>query len=159
MNAASGQAESNRATIERFYRAFAARDAAAMAACYCSDATFHDPAFALTGADIGRMWAMLCARGADLRIEFANVRADGCSGEADWQAWYTFSASGRKVHNVIHAQFRFTHGLIAAHVDNFDFWRWSRQALGLPGLLLGWSGFLQRKVRAQAAQALARYRP
>ena len=69
-------AESNRTLIERFYRAFAARDAATMAACYRGDATFRDPAFTLAGRDIGRMWTMLCARGADLRIEFANVTAN-----------------------------------------------------------------------------------
>ena len=150
-------AESNRTLIERFYRAFATRDAATMATCYRSDATFRDPAFTLAGRDIGRMWTMLCARGADLRIEFANVTAQADRGGADWQAWYTFSGTGRPVHNIIHADFRFADGLIAEHVDTFDFWRWSRQALGAPGWLLGWSPFLQRKVRAQAARALQNY--
>jgi ketosteroid isomerase-like protein len=150
--------ETHRALIERFYRAFASRDAATMAACYSSDATFRDPAFALTGSDVGKMWTMLCERGADLRLEFSNVQADAERGSADWQAWYTFSGTGRRVHNIIHAQFRFRDGLIVEHVDTFDFWRWSRQALGVPGMLLGWSGLLQHKVRAQAAQALQRYR-
>ena len=49
-------------------------------------------------------------------------------------------------------------GLILTHRDRFDFWAWSRQALGTPGLLLGWSGFLRDKVRAQAAKNLAAYR-
>mgnify|MGYP000423281271 CR=1 FL=1 len=48
-------------------------------------------------------------------------------------------------------------GLIIEHRDSFDFYRWSRQALGVPGLLLGWSSFLQNKVRAQAAANLKRY--
>lgn len=150
-------ADSNRALIERFYRAFAARDAETMAACYREDATFRDPAFTLVGRDIGKMWKMLCSRGADLRIEFANVKTEGEQGGADWQAWYTFSGTGRMVHNIIHADFRFADGLIMQHVDTFDFWRWSRQALGVPGWLLGWSPFLQGKVRTQAAQALQRY--
>jgi hypothetical protein len=41
--------------------------------------------------------------------------------------------------------------------DTYDFWSWSRQALGLPGLLLGWSGFLRTKVRAQAAAGLEQF--
>jgi len=61
------------------------------------------------------------------------------------------------VHNIIHAQFRFSGDTIVEHIDNFSFWRWSSQALGPVGLLLGWSPFLKAKVRAQAAQALARF--
>ena len=34
---------------------------------------------------------------------------------------------------------------------------WSRQALGTPGLLLGWSPFLRNKVRATAAANLKRF--
>ncbi|HPM68974.1 MAG TPA: nuclear transport factor 2 family protein, partial [Piscinibacter sp.] len=37
-------------------------------------------------------------------------------------------------------------------------WTWSRQALGTPGLLLGWSGFLKDKVRAKAAGNLAAFK-
>ena len=56
------------------------------------------------------------------------------------------------------AAFRFRDGLIVEHRDRFDFWRWSRQALGAPGLLLGWTPMLRNKVRAQAATKLALFR-
>jgi uncharacterized protein len=151
--AASAQAD----LIERLYRALQRRDGAAMAACYAPSATFRDPVFDLAGERIGTMWKMLCARGADLRVEFDGVAADATSGRANWQAWYTFSGSGRRVHNVIAARFRFEDGLIVEHVDEFDFWRWSRQALGPLGLLLGWSPLLRAKVRAQALRTLERY--
>jgi ketosteroid isomerase-like protein len=150
-------ASDNRELIERFYRAFQLRDAATMAACYHANATFRDPVFELRGARIGAMWRMLCSRGADLRVEFANVAAADSVGSADWQAWYTFSTSGRAVHNAIHANFRFSDGLIVEHIDAFDFWRWSRQALGPIGLLLGWSPLLRRKVQAEGARALERF--
>jgi hypothetical protein len=52
--------------------------------------------------------------------------------------------------NRIDAKFTFRDGLIVRHVDDFDFWTWSKQALGAPGLLLGWAGFFQRKVQATA---------
>ena len=145
------------ALIDRFYRAFAQRDGAAMAACYHRRATFRDPVFELTGTNIGAMWQMLCERATDLRIEFDEVHAEADHGSADWQAWYTFTQTGRPVHNVIHAEFKFAEGLIVEHVDRFDFWRWSRQALGLPGLLLGWASPLQEKVRQQAMMGLERY--
>jgi ketosteroid isomerase-like protein len=146
----------NEALITRFYEAFARHDGPAMAACYHPDATFSDPAFPdLKGKQPGAMWSMLTERGGDLVIRFSNVRADDTSGSAHWEADYTFSATGRPVKNVIEATFTFRDGLIHTHVDRFDFWTWSRQALGMSGLFLGWSGFLQRKVQAMAGKQLS----
>jgi hypothetical protein len=86
------------------------------------------------------------------------VQADDDSGRAHWEAHYRFSATKRLVHNRIDASFRFRDGLIIEHVDRFDFWAWARQALGAPGLLLGWTPMLRNKVRAQAATKLALFR-
>jgi len=58
------------------------------------------------------------------------------------------------VHNVIEAKFEFRDGLIYRHRDHFDFWRWSRQSLGIMGWLMGWSSFLQQKVSAAAMKSL-----
>ena len=99
------------------------------------------------------MWKMLCERGKDLEVSFSDIEADERSGRAHWDATYTFSAGGNLVRNSIDASFEFEDGQIVSHVDTFDFWKWSRQALGLPGLLLGWSGFLRRKVAATAASS------
>ena len=141
--------------IRRFYDAFQRRDHATMAACYAPDATFSDPVFpALRGPAVGAMWRMLCERGTDLRIEASGIEADAVRGGAHWEAWYTFSATGRLVHNIITASFQFRDGLIQSHTDSFNLYRWARQALGLKGLLLGWSSPVQGAIRAQAARAL-----
>lgn len=143
------------ALLHRFYTAFQQRDAATMSACYAADVHFSDPVFPdLRGAAAGAMWSMLCARGKDLRIAYHDVRADESRGAVRWEAWYTFSGTGRPVHNLIDAEFMFRDGRIVRHVDRFDLWRWSRQALGATGLLLGWSPLVHGKVRAQAARAL-----
>jgi ketosteroid isomerase-like protein len=146
-------------TIQRFYAAFAQLDGAAMQACYAADAQFDDEVFSLQGRQqIGGMWRMLCdatqAKGRDVwRLEASDITATG----AHWEAHYRFSATGRLVHNIIDAQIECgPDGLIRRHRDRFDFWRWSRQALGAPGLLLGWTPFLRAKVRAQAAANLAK---
>ena len=89
---------------------------------------------------------------------FARLDADARGGKAHWEADYRFSATGRMVHNVIDGVFEFSeHGLITRHRDRFDFWAWSRQALGTPGWLLGWTPFLRQKVRAQAAANLQKF--
>ena len=131
-----------------------------MVAGYAAEVRFSDPVFpALRGDQARAMWRMLCARGKDLRIEFGEVRAGDHTGSAHWEAWYTFSATGRPVHNVIEARFTFANGLITTHTDSFDLYRWSRQALGVKGTLLGWTPLVQGAIRRQAATALARSLP
>jgi hypothetical protein len=68
-----------------------------------------------------------------------------------------FTQTGRPVTNDVRATFRFADGLIAEHVDEFSFHRWSRQALGAPGLLLGWTPLLKASVRRRAAASLASF--
>ncbi len=97
---------------------------------------------------------MLCERGTDLELTHSAVETDGDTGAAHWDADYTFSGTGRRVHNEIDARFRFAGGLIAEHDDSFDLWAWSRQALGPTGLLLGWSPIVRNKIRSQARSNL-----
>ena len=144
----------NAQLIEAFYKALERRDGAAMAAFYARGAAFKDPVFNLRGDDIGAMWRMLCERGKDLRIEWRDITADASTGSAHWEAWYTFAATGRPVHNVIEAQFRFRDGLIKAHRDRFDLWRWARMAFGRKGAMLGWTPVMHRKIREQARKTL-----
>src|SRR5262245_28467462 len=126
-----------------------------MAACYHADVEFSDEVFPLLrGRRAGDMWRMLCSRSQDLELEFRDVRADDESGGAHWDARYTFSRTRRRVWNRIDATFAFRDGKIARHVDRFDFWRWSRQALGPTGLLLGWTPIVKNAVRRQAAAQL-----
>jgi len=146
------------ATIHRFYQAFARRDHCTMSGCYAAAARFSDPVFpGLRDARIGQMWRMLCERGADLRIVHGPVECEGDRCRTTWEAWYTFSATGRSVHNRVHAEFVMVDGLISEHRDHFDFHRWARQALGLKGLLLGWTPLARRAVQGQAARALERF--
>ncbi|NMO20466.1 nuclear transport factor 2 family protein [Pyxidicoccus fallax] len=144
--------------ISDFYYAFQRRDAQAMAACYHPDVEFSDPVFVgLRHGGVTAMWRMLCERGKDLQLTFRDVQADDRTGRAHWDANYTFSTTGRKVLNRIDAEFEFRDGKIVRHLDRFDFWAWSRQALGPAGLVLGWSPMLRNKVRATARKSLDKY--
>ena len=46
---------------------------------------------------------------------------------------------------------------IIEHRDDFDLWAWTRMALGLPGVLLGWTPIIQGKVRKTAGAGLDAY--
>ena len=150
----------SRETIERFYKAFAELDSKTMAACYAPDASFEDPVFQLRGrTHVGGMWAMLCAAVKksgrnDWKLEVRDITERS----AHWEPTYRFSATGRLVHNVIDAEFDIDdNGLIRRHRDRFDFWRWSRQALGPMGWLFGWTGWLRNKVQRTATRNLAKH--
>ncbi len=141
--------------VQRLYDAFQAGDGEAMQACYALDSTFRDEVFDLAGpTEIGGMWKMLLARGTDLELQVSRVEADDTTGRAHWAADYTFTQTGRKVHNEIDATFVLRDGLIVEHVDQFDFWAWSRQALGPIGLLLGWTPIVRKKVQDTARRGL-----
>jgi ketosteroid isomerase-like protein len=153
-------ADANRETIRRLYAALGECNGAAMTACYAPGAHFHDPAFGdLEGDQIGAMWRMLTSRATDLKIELRESEADEETGSAHWIARYTFSATGRHVVNDIQAKFRFAEGgLIADHVDDFDFHKWAGQALGLKGHLVALLPPLRAKAREQALGQLEAFK-
>jgi ketosteroid isomerase-like protein len=144
-----------RGIITRFYNSLDAKDADGMIACYHEDVTFNDPVFGeLDAPRAAAMWRMLTAQATDLQIRLEDIQVDGDDATARVSATYTMSPSGRKVHNKIHARFRFQDGLIVRHDDHFDLWRWTRMALGTPGLLLGWTPLMRNQVRSRVRRAL-----
>ncbi len=144
---------------ETFYQAFAARDPAAMGALYADDATFSDPVFPrLDAAGVRAMWRMLLRPGVELSVDWAVREADAGGATVEWTAHYVFPATGRTVVNRVTARLEVADGLIRRHQDRFSFYRWARQALGLPGLLIGWSPLIKAKVRSQAAARLQAFR-
>jgi hypothetical protein len=150
----------NEKTLIRFYTAFANADAETMCKCYHADAQFRDPVFdLLKGNDVCNMWKMLIKKSkGQIKIDFSDVKATEYIGSAQWIATYNFSLTNRKVVNVIKAQFQFKDGLIIKHTDDFDIWKWSKQAFGIKGYLLGWTGFFHKKVNEQALFSLKKYK-
>jgi limonene-1,2-epoxide hydrolase len=149
----------NENTIIKFYTAFANADFKTMSECYAKEIHFRDPAFGtLTGEQVTMMWKMLLERSkGNLKVIFSNCKANEFSGSVQWQATYLFSKTNRMVINNISAQFQFKDGLIIKHVDEFDLYKWSKQAFGITGFLLGWTGFFQGKIQKNAQESLQKY--
>jgi ketosteroid isomerase-like protein len=144
--------------ITTFYTAFQRLDYKTMQECYHQEATFHDPVFGhLNAAETRAMWHMLAQNAKDFSLQFSDVEAQSDQGSCHWTAIYAFSKTGRKVVNHVRSRFRFKDGKIIDQRDQFDFWHWSRQALGLTGLLLGWSSFLRHKVHHEARHKLKHF--
>lgn len=142
--------------ITTFYQAFKDGDAEKMVACYHNDIVFEDPAFGvLHGERAMEMWRMLLHRAkGTLKISYFDVHSDNLNGKASWKAEYIFSKTNRKIVNHIQASFEFKDGKLSKHTDSFDLWKWSHQALGLKGLLLGWTPFMKKQIRKQTNQLL-----
>jgi Ni2+-binding GTPase involved in maturation of urease and hydrogenase len=149
----------NENLITKFYTAFGNADAKTMSECYHPKIHFIDPAFGLLKEEqVSKMWEMLLLKSkGNIKIEFSDVIADEFNGSAKWTATYVFSKTNRKVINKIGAEFVFQDGLIIKHTDSFDVWKWSKQAFGITGQLLGWTGFFQDKIQEQALLSLKKF--
>ena len=149
----------NRDLIAKFYDSFTNGDADGMAACYSDDVLFEDPAFGeLTGDRARGMWKMLLSRGdTKPEIQYYDIDVDGDSGSVKWVAKYAYGPQKRAVVNEIAASFRFADGKIVDHRDHFDLWKWTRQAMGISGMLLGWTDFMKSKIQAKTNSMLTAY--
>lgn len=152
----------NAQLIQSFYSAFQNLDSEGMKNCYHANVHFSDPAFPeLHGKHVGAMWSMLIENlkknKNGWRLEFNNIQADDKQGSAHWEAHYTLSSTGNRVHNSIDATFTFQDGKIIRHIDSFDFYRWARMGFGVKGTLLGWAPFFKKKVQATVKNLLIKY--
>lgn len=146
--------------IHTFYQAFSKLDAETMVSCYHQNIKFHDPAFGeLNGERAKNMWRMLCdsQKNKDFRVIYSKVIANELNGTAHWEAFYTFSKTRRKVHNIINASFEFEDGKIINHQDEFILKNWAKQAIGFKGWLLGNTSFFQKKLQTQTNLMLDKY--
>lgn len=166
--------------VKVFYTCFQQRDWKGMLACYHEEVFFYDPVFEdLQAPEARAMWEMLLSSAKDLNLSFSNIKMEPTPtedlaagvvddlhdeetipdsyGSCNWVATYTFSQTGRKVVNTGKALFTFRDGKIIEHQDDFSLWKWSRQALGIPGILLGWTPFLQKKIRKKAQRSLEKF--
>ena len=146
--------------VETFYTAFKNLDSETMVSCYHDDITFKDPAFGtLKGEKAKNMWRMLCKsqKGQNFVVEASNIESSNGKVTAHWEAHYTFSKTGRKVHNIIDAEFEFKDGKIIKHTDNFNLHKWAKQAFGFKGFILGGTNFFKKKLQSQTNHLLSKF--
>lgn len=146
--------------IEIFYTALNNCDGETMVSCYHDEIIFEDPAFgALKGERAKAMWLMLCEsqRGKGFKVKFSDIKTNDNNGSAHWEAFYTFSKTGRKVHNIIDATFEFKDGLIIKHSDEFDLHKWAKQAMGIKGIFFGGLQFFKNKLQNQTNYLLDKF--
>ena len=130
-----------------------------MNSCYSDGIVFNDPVFGILQAEeVRAMWEMLCTNAKDFSLVFSNIQLlDEEYATCNWTATYTFSKTGRRVVNHIKAYMKLKEGKITEHSDAFKISKWAAQALGFKGALLGWTGFMKRKIQGNARKNLVRF--
>ncbi|MDO6438424.1 nuclear transport factor 2 family protein [Cyclobacterium sp. 1_MG-2023] len=146
----------NKALMNKFYTSFIKGDNKAMGECYHKDILFKDPVFgSLKGDRAFKMWEMLLTpKKEDLKISFDIARVSEKKGKVNWVAEYHFGEKKRKVINNVSAEFKFKEGKIIEHIDTFNLWEWSKQAMGTVGYLIGWTPFMKKKIQKSTNQKL-----
>jgi len=149
----------NEQLIAKFYTAFQQLDFNTMNSCYSDEIVFFDPAFdLLKGDEVKYMWEMLCTNASNFSLSYDNITAlDHEYYTCNWVATYTFSTTGRRVVNVVKAHMKIIDGKITEHSDAFSLHKWSSQALGFAGQLLGWNSFFQRRIKNKARKRLLKF--
>ena len=140
--------------LNQFYSSFQKGNYMGMNACYADNIRFEDPAFGVLEGDRARsIWNMLLLKGQST-ITYDIVESTLTSGKVNWTASYKYGPHKRPVINHVNATFEISNGLIISHQDKFDLWQWSRQALGMSGLFLGWSNFMKDKIQQKTNRML-----
>ncbi len=143
--------------LENFYDAFSRRDAKTMAAMYHEKASFSDPAFPdIRGQRIGMMWKMMLGNAKNFSLTYKVLFADERKAQVEWQAKYLYAGKKSVTNNVL-STLSIWDGLIVRQVDEFDFAKWAKQALGITGMLAGNTEWLRRKVQQTASDKLDTY--
>ncbi|UMB54315.1 nuclear transport factor 2 family protein [Lutibacter sp. A64] len=139
----------NKELIEKFYTSFSNGNASGMTECYHKGIQFQDPVFGkLKGDEAFKMWEMLLSKkSATTKISFSGIKTSENKGSVNWVANYVYGKNKRKVTNKVSANFKFKDGKIIEHIDTFNVWKWSKQALGTVGFLLGWTPFMKHKIQ------------
>lgn len=146
-------------TIHQLYTSIANGDVSKIDECYADNVKFHDPVFGfLTADEVPKMWKMLILKSnKNLDLDYKIIKITKHTAEVKWTAIYFFGKNKRQITNHIQSKFHFKEGLIVKQNDDFNIWKWSQQAFGLPGFLFGWTGYMQRKIQLKALSSLKNF--
>ena len=150
---------STKEIVTSFYDCFAKGEAKGMLNFYAEEVIFCDPAFGkLSGNRPHEMWRMLLGRFDEhTLITFEVIEVSTDKAKVKWTAKYHFGKNKRPVTNHVTSTLFVENGKIVKQYDHFDIWKWAYKALGIAGLLFGWSKFFQLKIQQKTRKMLGQY--
>lgn len=141
---------------EHFFGALQRHDVDALVRFYAHEAEFFHPLLGrLTQLQVSAAWRRFVQLTPDLSVRFRIEQVGPGAAEASWTQSYLFHLTGRRVSVSGTSQFLLGRQggrlQIIKQIDQCDRRQWSRQALGMKGLLLsfvpGWRTFVENELR------------
>ena len=143
--------------LNEFFIAFTNHDVETMLSYYHKDIIYDDIGFGKQkGENAKAVWYFLLGKvDKNAVITFSNIQITKNKGQVNWTTKYTFGK--RKIINQVTATFHFKDGKIIYHKDDYSLWKWSQQAFGIVGYLIGWSWLFSWFIRWQMQQLLRNF--
>ena len=142
--------------VDRFFEALRRADMSVIDHCYHAQISYSDPLFEdLRGARVALRWRMLLAQAGSFSLEHSLVFADERKAQVQWTADYRLN--GRPVRISMLSTLAIWDDLIVRQVDEYDLWKYCRQAQGLAGVLLGGMQPFQKIIKRRARNELERF--
>ncbi|WP_342269364.1 nuclear transport factor 2 family protein [Spiroplasma endosymbiont of Aspidapion aeneum] len=151
---------STKQIINEFYSAFKKGDYQKMNSLYGEDIIFNDSIFKdLDYLQVTSMWEMLLSKKEESKfsIEYEVLLDHNDEYYVMWSAHYLFGPKRRKVSNIVKSEMVIKDKKIALHTDVFDFYKWSKQAIGIASILFGKRKFFHNKICSVANKNLMNY--
>lgn len=145
--------------VASFYGAFSRLDYEQMMDCYADDIIYNDPLVGLIErGEVKAYWKMICANAKALSLktyDFEEIDDEYVTSR--YQVEYYLEATGKKVRYAAKSFMRIAEGKIVEHSDGFRLSTFLGNTYGLAGQLLGWTGYLKKKVQHRYRLLLDQY--
>lgn len=143
--------------VTRYFESMAALDIDAMARCWHKQISHSDPLFEdLRGATVRDRWAWQSSHCRRFKLQFNLQFVDERKAQVGWRANYLFGT--RPVDIVGRTALTLWDGTIVRQVDEFQFSRWSGQAINPLWFALGRIGRMRRWQQSRLRRALPAHR-
>jgi limonene-1,2-epoxide hydrolase len=140
--------------VKEFYKALDSGDYRTVNEFYHKNAHYKDEIFDFKGLEIHALWYTATLPDMELSAELESIREEEDAIYTEWVMSYTLDIIKRRIRLKEKGKFTFQEGKIIEHTDKYDFWTWCIQAFGIIGRALGWSNWLQNRVRSQAKKSV-----
>jgi ketosteroid isomerase-like protein len=146
------QVRANWTLVEQHYKAIQAKDADAILAVYAADCRIDHPLIGRMSKDeFSKAVQAFIRQTPDYELEFQISHAGAQRVDAEWALTHVFHLTGRTIRLAGATTYFLSANRITRHIDQFDRRAWSRQAMGMTGLVLsfvpGWRSFVERELR------------
>jgi hypothetical protein len=146
------QVKVNWTIIDRLFKAFQSKDADAILAAYSAKCQFNHPLIGCMSKDeFSKAVQIFIRETPDYELAFQINHVSAKRVEVEWTMTHIFHLTGRIIKQNGKTTCFLSANSVVRQIDQFDRRIWSRQAMGVTGLVLsfvpGWKSFIERELR------------